>query len=324
MNKNKYLITGCAGFIGFHLTKSLLKDGFEVYGVDNLNNYYNVSLKNDRLTILNKYENFHFKKVDISNNTRLETVFKSFSPDFVINLAAQAGVRYSIENPNCYVKSNIVGFCNVIELAKKYDVDGLIYASSSSVYGNNDKIPFSINDSVNKPISLYAATKISNELIAHSYYHLFGLHTTGLRFFTVYGPWGRPDMAYYIFTKKITNKKQIEVFNRGKMKRDFTYIDDIVKGIRSAIEKNYKNKVFNLGNNSSEQLMDLIKYLEVHIVTKAKIDFRPMQLGDVKQTYADIDYSKEKLNYNPKVNLNQGIKKFVDWYLKYYKISNNE
>ena len=232
----KYLITGAAGFIGFHLSKFLLKTDCEVLGLDNMNNYYDIALKQNRLELLEANKNFCFKNIDIANRNDLKKIFKNFLPNKVINLAAQAGVRYSIENPYTYVESNIVGFLNIIELCRNNDVEGLIYASSSSVYGGNKKIPFDIDDRVDKPISLYAATKRSNELIAHSYSHLYGLNTTGLRFFTVYGPWGRPDMAMYIFTKNILEGKPIHVYNNGQMKRDFTYIDDIVSGTNAAIK----------------------------------------------------------------------------------------
>ena len=313
----KVLITGVVGFIGFHTAKALLDDGFEIYGIDNINDYYDISLKRKRLKILEKYSNFIFSKIDISNIKDLAKVFKIFSPNKVINLAAQAGVRYSIENPFAYVDSNLVGFVNIIELSKKYKVDGFIYASSSSVYGANDKIPFSVEDNVDKPISIYAASKRANELIAYSYSHLFKLNTTGLRFFTVYGPWGRPDMAMFIFAEKISRNKPIDVFNNGKMKRDFTYIDDIVSGIKSALNKNYECEIFNLGNSKSENLMDIISYIERNLNKKAKIQFSPIQPGDVKQTYADIEKTKNLLDYHPSINIDIGIKRFIDWYRKY-------
>jgi len=313
----RILITGAAGFIGFHTTKSLLDDGINVYGIDNINDYYDVSLKKDRLRILQEYPNFKFCKIDISNLIDLSRCFEECLPTKVINLAAQAGVRYSIENPFSYVSSNLVGFVNIIELSKEYKVDGLIYASSSSVYGANDKIPFSVTDSVDKPMSIYAATKRANELIAYSYSHLFKLNTTGLRFFTVYGPWGRPDMAMLIFADKISSDKSIEVFNNGKMKRDFTYIDDIVMGIKSALNKNYHCEIFNLGNNKSEDLMDVVKYIELNLKKKAKIKFLPIQPGDVVQTCADIEKSQKMLNYQPSINVDLGIKKLIDWYKEY-------
>ena len=314
---DKVLITGVAGFIGFHTAKALLDDGFEIYGIDNINDYYDVSLKESRLKNLQDYPNFRFSKIDISNLHDLDNAFKDFNPKKVINLAAQAGVRYSIENPFAYVDSNLVGFVNMIELSKKYKVDGFVYASSSSVYGANDKIPFSVEDNVDKPMSIYAASKRANELIAYSYSHLFKLHTTGLRFFTVYGPWGRPDMAMFIFADKISKGESIEVFNNGKMKRDFTYIDDIVNGIKSALNKNYECEVFNLGNSKSENLMDIVSHIELNLEKKAKVDFKPMQLGDVKQTYADIEKSKKLLGYNPCINIDIGIKRLIDWYKQY-------
>ena len=316
--KEKILITGAAGFIGYHLSKSYLDDGFKVLGIDNINNYYDIKLKNDRLKILNKYNTFFFNKLDISNKNLLKEIFENFKPTKVINLAAQAGVRYSIQNPYAYMKSNLEGFLNIIELCRHNNVNGFIYASSSSVYGANKKMPFSINDRVNKPIALYAATKRANELIARSYSHLYGLHTTGLRYFTVYGPWGRPDMAMYIFTKKILNNEPISVFNHGDMKRDFTYIDDIIAGTYAAIDKNYKCEIFNLGNQKSEKLMDMIQLIENELDKKALINFKPMQPGDVKESYAEIDYSTEKLDYLPKTSIESGIPKFVNWYKKYY------
>ena len=264
----RILVTGVAGFIGFHLCKSLLDDGYEVLGIDNLNDYYDLKLKHARLNQLTPYKNFTFEKIDIANRKALTKTFTDFKPNKVVNLAAQAGVRYSIENPYAYMNSNLVGFLNIIELCRHNNVKGLIYASSSSVYGGNTKIPFSVEDRVDKPIALYGATKRANELIAYSYSHLYGLHSTGLRYFTVYGPWGRPDMAMYIFTKKILVGESIPVFNNGNMRRDFTYIDDIVSGTRSAINKNYKCEIFNLGNNKSEDLMDLIYYIEKYLNKK--------------------------------------------------------
>ncbi|MBJ13445.1 MAG: protein CapI [Candidatus Marinimicrobia bacterium] len=313
----KILITGAAGFIGFHLTKSLLDDGFEICGIDNLNNYYDPTLKKDRLKILRDYSNFTFEKVDISNKEKLNKLFNKINPEKVVNLSAQAGVRYSIENPYAYVSSNLVGFVNIIELCRQNNVKGLIYASSSSVYGANKKIPFSIDDRVDKPLALYGATKRANELIAHSYSHLYNLNTTGLRYFTVYGPWGRPDMAMYIFTSKIINNEAIPLFNNGDMKRDFTYIDDIVYGTRAALDKNYKYEIFNLGNHKSERLKDIISLIEKHLSKKAKIKKLPMQPGDVKRTFADIDHSIKMLNYQPQTSIEDGIPKFIDWYLEY-------
>ena len=313
----KILVTGAAGFIGYHLCKSLLDDNYEVLGIDNLNDYYDPKLKHARLDQLAPFKNFTFEKIDIADRKSLARSFQSFKPNKVVNLAAQAGVRYSIENPYAYMDANLVGFLNIIELCRHNDVEGLIYASSSSVYGGNTKIPFSVEDRVDNPISLYAASKKSNELIANSYSHLYGLHTTGLRFFTVYGPWGRPDMAMFIFTKKILAGEPIPVFNHGNMKRDFTYIDDIIAGTRSAIDNNYKCEIFNLGNHKSEQLMDVVALIEKNLEKKAKIDFQSMQAGDVKETFADIDKSVEILGYKPTTNVDIGIKNFVNWYNLY-------
>ncbi len=315
----KILVTGSSGFIGMHLCKSLLEDGFVVCGIDNMNDYYDISLKISRLKQLSKSDNFIFEKIDISNLSQINRVFKKFKPDKVVNLAAQAGVRYSIENPHEYIRTNIVGFTNIIEACKEYSVKGLIYASSSSVYGDNSKLPFSVNDEVNNPISIYAVSKRSNELIARTYSTLFGMHTTGLRFFTVYGPWGRPDMAAYIFADKIYKGDEITIFNHGDMQRDFTFIDDIIRGIRIAIKKNYPCEIFNLGNNKSEKLIDLVNCIEFSLNKKAKINFKDIQLGDVKETFADIKYSKKLLNYKPQIGIQDGIPCFIDWYMKYAK-----
>lgn len=314
----KILITGSAGFIGYHVTRHLLSDGMQILGIDNLNNYYNQNLKLERLKILRSYKNFSFKKVDISDRNRIKSVFSSFKPEKVVNLAAQAGVRYSLKNPYAYMSSNLDGFLNVIELCKDFEVSGLVYASSSSVYGNNKNKPFKISDRVDNPISLYGATKRANELIAYSYSHIYKLKTTGLRYFTVYGPWYRPDMALYIFAKKISNGDSINVYNNGKMKRDFTFIDDIVKGTISALNKNYDCEIFNLGNNKSENLMTVINLLEKALNKKAKINFLPIQPGDVKETLADIDYSTKKLNYQPSTNIGEGIKLFTKWFKEYH------
>jgi len=316
----KILVTGAAGFIGFHLSKSLLEDGYEVLGVDNLNDYYDPKLKHARLDIINKYPNFKFEKVDIAHREELTKAFVEFAPSKVVNLAAQAGVRYSLTNPYAYMESNLVGFLNIIELCRHNNVEGLIYASSSSVYGSNKKIPFSVDDRVDNPISLYAATKKANELIAHSYSHLYGLHTTGLRFFTVYGPWGRPDMAMYIFADKISKGEPIQVFNNGKMKRDFTYIDDIVSGIRASIDKNYQCEVFNLGNHRSEELMHMIELIEKDLGKKAIIDFQPMQPGDVPESFADIEKSTKMLGYRPMTNIDVGINFLINWFKKYNEL----
>tara|TARA_Y100000816_G_scaffold291450_1_gene282827 strand:+ start:1437 stop:2411 length:975 start_codon:yes stop_codon:yes gene_type:complete len=314
MSPDKILVTGCSGFIGMHLCENLLRDGTQVFGIDNMNDYYDVTLKKSRLKNLLKYNNFEFEKVDISNFDELMLSFKKFKPTKVVNLAAQAGVRYSLKNPHAYIKTNVMGFMNVLECCRNHQVRGLIYASSSSVYGGNIKSPFSVDDEVNKPISIYAASKKSNELMAYTYNHLYGLKSTGLRFFTVYGPWGRPDMAMYIFLNKINNGEEIKVFNHGDMQRDFTYIDDIISGIKSSIKKNYSYEIFNLGNNKSENLMDMISAIESCLKKKAKIKYLDMQPGDVKKTCADIDYTKLKLGYNPKISMHDGIIKFIDWY----------
>ncbi|MDB9854216.1 NAD-dependent epimerase/dehydratase family protein [Candidatus Marinimicrobia bacterium] len=319
--KNKILITGCAGFIGMHLSKRLLDRGSRILGVDNLNDYYDVTLKKNRLSQLKKYSNFKFEKIDIADLTSLEKLFKIFKPDIVVNLAAQAGVRYSIENPNAYIHSNIMGFMNILECCRYNRTSGLIYASSSSVYGANKKTPFSVHDTVNRPISIYAATKRANELMASTYSSLYGLRTTGLRFFTVYGPWGRPDMAMYIFAEKILKNQTIRVFNHGKMERDFTYIDDIINGIESSIERNYSCEVFNLGNNKVVQLKSMIEIIENELEKKAVIQYEDIQLGDVKKTCADIKHSIELLNYKPTVNIQEGIIHFLKWF-KDYESSN--
>jgi len=313
------LVTGSAGFIGFHLSKKLLEDGIEVIGYDNVNNYYDPTLKEARLKILQEFNNFTFYRKNLCDFDALEIVFKNHSIKKVCNLAAQAGVRYSLTNPFVYQKSNIEGFLNIIELSKRAKIENFVYASSSSVYGNNKKLPFSISDNVDHPISLYAASKKANELIAHTYSHLYELPTTGLRFFTVYGPYGRPDMALFIFTKKILASKPIEVYNHGNMKRDFTYVDDIVSGVVSALNHPFDYEVFNLGNHRSENLMDFIGLIEENLGKKAKINFLPIQPGDVPETFADIDHAREKLGFVPTTTVEMGIKRFVDWYKNYYK-----
>ena len=317
---NKILVTGSAGFIGFHLCNSLLADGYNVLGIDNINDYYDPMLKQARLEKLKLYENFTFEKIDITDRKIITQVFQSFKPSKVVNLAAQAGVRNSIENPYAYLDSNLIGFLNIIELCRQNKVDGLVYASSSSVYGSNKKIPFSVDDQTDSPLALYGATKKANELIAHAYSHLYNLHTTGLRYFTVYGPWGRPDMAMFIFTKNIIAGKTIPVFNNGDMKRDFTYIDDIVEGTRAAIDKNYKCKIFNLGNSKSEKLMDMISIIEKETGERVIINFQPIQPGDVKESFADISESTQKLNFFPKTQISVGIPKFIKWYKQYFML----
>ena len=317
-NKERILVTGCAGFIGMHLCKSLLEDGCSVLGIDNLNEYYDPRLKRNRLKILKNYDLFSFLKLDITDLNKLSHAFKDFKQSKVVNLAAQAGVRYSIENPYTYVNSNISGFMNVLECSRRNNIKGLVYASSSSVYGGNTKVPFSENDMVNKPISIYAVSKVTNELMAHTFHQLYGLKSTGLRFFTVYGPWGRPDMAMYIFTKKIINDEPIDVFNFGNMERDFTYIDDIVSGIRAAIHKNYDYEIFNLGNSKIQNLSNVISNIEKELNRKVKINYKPIQPGDVKKTYSDISKAKKLLGFNPSTSINEGIKKFITWYNKYH------
>ena len=310
----KILITGAAGFIGYHLSRSLLEDGIIVFGVDNLNNYYDTDLKEQRLNKLKSFRNFTFEKIDLIDEKKINNALLNFNPSIVIHLAAQAGVRYSIENPRAYLDSNLIGFHNVIEHCRRCKINKLIYASSSSIYGLNEKIPFSVNDKTDYPVSLYGATKKSNELVAHAYSHLYGVKTIGLRFFTVYGPWGRPDMAYFSFTKKIIEGRKIEVFNHGNMQRDFTYIDDIVDGIINTIDKDFNFEIFNLGNSKSEDLMTMIRIIEKELNINAKIVFNDMQAGDVFKTYADIKKSSKMLEFKPKVSLQVGLKRTIDWY----------
>ncbi len=335
----KILVTGAAGFIGFHLTNRLLRDGYHVIGVDNLNEYYDVGLKKGRLAILEENDRFSFIEVGLEDRDRLNEVFSRASIHTVINLAAQAGVRYSLKNPHAYIDSNVVGFTNILEACRNFDIKHLIYASSSSVYGANKKMPFSVEDSVDHPVSLYAATKKANELLAHTYSHLYNLPTTGLRFFTVYGPWGRPDMAYFSFTKNIVEGNPIKVFNYGKMKRDFTYIDDIVEGIVRLLHEIPKAnpswdrlnpqpgtsyapyKVYNIGNNQPVELMNFIGTLEELIGKKAEIEFLPMQPGDVEETFADIDALKDDISFNPSTPISKGLADFVSWYKKYYCVN---
>ena len=313
----KILITGSAGFIGMHLCKNLLEDGHQICGVDNMNDYYDPSLKEARLKILLDYTNFDFFRADISNYDDIESVFNKYNPKKVVNLAAQAGVRYSLENPHAYINSNVVGFMNILELCRRKNVKGLIYASSSSVYGGNTNIPFSVKDKVDKPISIYAASKKSNELMAYTYSHLYGLNTTGLRFFTVYGPWGRPDMAMYIFADKISKGQRVKVFNHGNMQRDFTFIDDIIIGIKKSIEKNYECEIFNLGNNNCEDLLNMITLIEDSLGLKADMDFMDIQPGDVQKTFADINHSIKMLNYNPSIKIKEGVPLFIEWFKSY-------
>ena len=322
-----YLVTGAAGFIGFHISKRLLELGAEVIGYDNVNSYYDPNLKESRLAILQAQPRFTFYRADLVSRSELESVFETHRPDIVIHLAAQAGVRYSLENPDAYVQSNLVGFVNILECCRHHNTQHLLYASSSSVYGANKTLPFSVKDQVDNPISLYAATKKSNELMAYTYSHLFGLSTTGLRFFTVYGPWGRPDMAAFLFLDAIAQGKPIKVFNHGEMQRDFTYIDDIVQGVlalttRSAalrITKGPPYKVYNIGNNHPERLMDFISYLETYVGKEAVKEFLPLQPGDVPSTYADIDDLIRDTEFQPSTTLKDGLRKFTEWWCIYTK-----
>jgi UDP-glucuronate 4-epimerase len=332
-------VTGAAGFIGFHLCKRLLDDGHNVVGIDNINDYYDVNLKRARPNILKGCNNFIFHKTDIADLPAMEELFANNDKtpfDSVINLAAQAGVRYSLKNPHSYINSNIVGFTNILECCRHHKTKHLVFASSSSIYGMNEKVPFSVSDNVDHPVSLYAASKKANELMAHTYAHLYGLPCTGLRFFTVYGPWGRPDMAYFSFTKAIMEGKPIDVYNYGKMKRDFTYIDDIIEGVVRVINKipqpnpnwDRKNpdpgssyapyKLYNIGNNNPVELIKFIEILETNIGKKAQKYMLPMQQGDVPITYANVDDLIKDVGFKPSTPLDEGIKKFIEWYIKYY------
>ncbi|HLB52980.1 MAG TPA: NAD-dependent epimerase/dehydratase family protein [Chlamydiales bacterium] len=316
---SRILVTGAAGFIGFYLCEKLLQQGHEVYGIDNLNDYYDVNLKNERLARLTQHPNFQFEKISLEQQDALNSIFDKFQPDCVVNLAAQAGVRYSIENPSAYINSNLVGFGNILESCRHHKIGHLIFASSSSVYGANESTPFKTSDNVDHPVSLYAATKKANELMAHSYANLFNLPCTGLRFFTVYGPWGRPDMAYFSFTKAIIEGTPIPVFNNGDMQRDFTYIDDIVQGTMAAIDLGAACKIFNLGNNRPIDLLYLIEQIETSLGKQAIKELLPMQLGEVIETCADIETSRTELNFTPTVTIEDGIHRFVNWYLTYKK-----
>lgn len=327
MQMETILVTGAAGFIGFHLSVALCKMGYSVIGVDSVNDYYSVSLKEDRLAVLKPYENFTFYKVNISDKISFDQLFKDHAIDIVINLAAQAGVRYSINHPYQYIDSNINGFMNVLEACRNFGVKHLIYASSSSVYGGNTKIPFSTDDNTDSPVSLYAATKKANEVMAHSYSSLYDIPCTGLRFFTVYGSWGRPDMAYYLFTDAILKGKPISLFNHGDLRRDFTYIDDIVSGIVALLHhapaddvKGIPYKLYNIGNNQPVQLMEFVATLEELIGKKAIVEYKPMQPGDVYETYAEIDALAADVGFSPKTDIKEGLKVFVDWYKDYYKV----
>ncbi|MDB9992481.1 NAD-dependent epimerase [Amylibacter sp.] len=335
----KVLITGSAGFIGSSVAKKLLDRGDEVIGIDNLNDYYDIELKKSRLNLIVNHKNFTDIRIDIEDRDLVSELFKKHSPEKVINLAAQAGVRYSLENPHAYVGTNIVGFLNILEGCRHNKVSHLVYASSSSVYGANTNYPFSIHNNVDHPVSLYAATKKSNELMAHTYSHLFGLSTTGLRFFTVYGPWGRPDMALFKFTKNILENKPIDIFNFGNHKRDFTYIDDIVEGIIRTLDNNAKSnqewtgdkpdpgtsnapwRIYNIGNNNPCSLLRFVEILEECLGVKAIKNMLPLQLGDVPNTYANTDDLMNDVGYKPDTNIEDGIYKFVEWYKSYYNIT---
>ncbi|MFA5902510.1 MAG: NAD-dependent epimerase [Desulfobacula sp.] len=333
----KVLVTGVAGFIGFSLTRRLLKDGYEVLGIDNLNDYYDVSLKKNRLSIIEKNKKFKFQQIELADRDAMKKLFSVNSFNYVINLAAQAGVRYSIENPASYIDSNLVGFGNILEGCRHSKVEHLVYASSSSVYGLNTLMPFSVRHNVDHPISLYAASKKANELMAHTYSYLYELPTTGLRFFTVYGPWGRPDMALFLFTKAILNNEPIKVFNNGNMQRDFTYIDDIVEGVVRVMKTIPKAdsdwssgapnpasscvpyKLYNIGNNQPVALMEFVDAIEKAIGKKAVKEYLPLQAGDVPATYADVNDLIKDTGFKPSTPIVEGINNFVKWYKEYYK-----
>ncbi len=318
--KNAILVTGSAGFIGFHVAKKLLEKDFDVIGLDNVNNYYSQKLKKDRNSILKNSDKYIFYQKDLCDLDSLKKIFKNHDIKNICHLAAQAGVRYSIENPYLYYKSNIEGFTNILEMARINSIDNLVFASSSSVYGNNKKIPFSVDDRLLNPISFYAATKLVNETMAYSYHHIYKIPITGLRFFTVYGPWGRPDMAYFKFTNKIVKGELIDIYNNGDMKRDFTYIDDIIKGVIESLNTKFDYEIFNLGNNKAVNLLDFVSMLEEKLGIKAKKNMKPMQIGDMYETCADISKSEKMLGFKPKTDIDSGLQKFVDWFKKYYKI----
>jgi UDP-glucuronate 4-epimerase len=336
----KILVTGSAGFIGFHLCRVLSENGHEVIGIDTINNYYDVGLKMDRLGILRNLTSFRFIAISICDKDSLDELFEQERFSIIVNLAAQAGVRYSIDKPYKYIDSNLIGFINVLEACRKFGVEHLLFASSSSVYGSNREVPFSTRHSADHPLSLYAATKKANEMMAHSYAAMYKIPCTGLRFFTVYGPWGRPDMAYFSFTKNIIEGKTIQIYNDGKMTRDFTYIDDITEAIRllmhkppimsnqlaggnmSPAESHAPYHIYNIGHNQPVKLLEFIETLETLIGKTARKEFQPMQKGDMEQTYADIDDLYYKIGYKPKTSIKEGLTKFVEWYKAYYHVSN--
>ena len=335
---SRIIVTGSAGFIGFSLSIKLLDLGYNVIGIDNHNNYYDLKIKQDRSLRLEEYSNYKHYKVDLYDNEALREIFENHKPNKVVNLAAQAGVRYSMKNPLAYINSNIVGFAHILENCREQKIEHLVYASTSSVYGANTKMPFSEHDSVNHPLSVYAASKKSNELMAHTYSYLYKLPTTGLRFFTVYGPWGRPDMALFKFTKAILNEKPIDVFNFGNHTRDFTYIDDIVEGIIKILNSpatmniNWDSnlpdpanskapwRIYNIGNNKPVKLMDYIDALEKALGKKAQLNYLPLQPGDVPDTFANVDNLKNNFNYKPSTSVEQGVKNFIEWYKNYYQL----
>ncbi|MFQ5484137.1 MAG: NAD-dependent epimerase [Desulfobacterales bacterium] len=337
----KVLVTGAAGFIGFHLSKRLLEDGYRVIGIDNLNPYYDITLKEARLARLRPFQNFSFYRTDLSEKERTEKIFSGIRIDTAVHLAAQAGVRYSLDNPHAYVNSNLVGFINILEGCRHYGVKHLVFASSSSVYGANTLMPFSVHHNVDHPVSLYAATKKADELMAHTYSHLFDLPCTGLRFFTVYGPWGRPDMALFLFTKAISEGKPIKVFNHGNMQRDFTYIDDIIEGVVRVMGRlpepdpvwtgdrpdpgtSYaRYKIYNIGNNNPVKLLDFIQIIEKSLGKSAEKEFVDLQPGDVPKTFANIDDLIKDVGFRPRIPIEVGIKRFVSWYERYYNKQNS-
>lgn len=340
--KSKILVTGALGFIGYHLVKRLIDEDYDVIGIDNINAYYDVRMKYDKLPLLGitkynlfpnvvyeseKYPNFRFSKLDIKDRFQVEELFRLHKFEIIVNLAAQAGVQYSIQNPHTYVSNNITSYINLIDASKKYKVKHFVYASSSSVYGNRDDVPFHENDRVDNPISLYAASKKANELVAHTYSHLYNLPTTGLRFFTVYGPWGRPDMAPFIFVKRISENRTINVFNKGDMMRDFTFISDIIEGMFKVINDSTKAKgyrIYNIGNSMPINLKEFIETIEVLLNKKAKINYKEIRQGDVVKTYSDVSALQMDYQYKPHTNLQTGLASFIDWYQDYFNSQNSQ